>query len=259
MHSRRIADALALAVRVEDLLHRFPKALSGGQRQRVAVGRAIVREPRAFLFDEPLSNLDAKLRGQLRIELKQLHRELNTTMIYVTHDQVEAMTLADRIAILNDGVLQQLGTPDEVYEKPANVFVASFIGSPGINLLHGDLDKANQQIKGAGFSLPLPRRFQNTTSGPVTIGIRPPSISIGESGDAPINAYVDDVETLGWESYVHLRLGTNSILAQVPSEKARSLKAEDSVVCSVRSTDILLFEAESGKAIAGNPDQEKSA
>ena len=250
--------SVAKRLGLEDLLHRFPKALSGGQRQRVAVGRAIVREPRAFLFDEPLSNLDANLRGQLRVELKQLHRELGTTMVYVTHDQVEAMTLADRIAILKDGVLQQLGTPAEVYKAPANIFVAGFIGSPTINLLHGEIDTARGQLIGPGFSLPLPSSFQRGSSGPVTLGIRPPALSPVAQGNTSLEAQVEYVETLGWESYVHLRLKEEPLLAQIPSEHALSLKAGDTISCSVRPSDLLLFDSNTGDALTGISTKESA-
>lgn len=181
---------------LDDLLSRFPKELSGGQRQRVAMGRAIVRRPQVFLFDEPLSNLDAKLRNQLRVELKKLHKQLATTMIYVTHDQVEAMTLADRIAVLNGGHLQQLGTPQELYDKPANIFVAGFIGSPSMQFLH------------------------NHEEG-VVIGVRPHDVVLSDEG---MDAQVEAIETLGFESFVHLKLGEESLSLRVegapPKEKS---------------------------------------
>ena len=246
------ADRLGLT----DLLDRFPRALSGGQRQRVAVGRAIVRKPSAFLFDEPLSNLDAKLRGQLRVELKQLHRELETTMIYVTHDQVEAMTLADRIAILKDGVLQQVGDPTTLYQQPANIFVAGFIGSPPINLLHGEIDKGNHRITGSGFSLPLPTTTRSDHTGAVLMGIRPPSFTLEASDTTPVKARVDFVETLGWESYVHLHLGDDSVLAQIPSERAATLAPGQEISLGIRPEDILLFDPDTGCALAYSDSQE---
>ena len=181
---------------LDDLLSRYPKELSGGQRQRVAMGRAIVRRPQVFLFDEPLSNLDAKLRNQLRVELKKLHKQLATTMIYVTHDQVEAMTLADRIAVLNGGHLQQLGTPQELYDEPANMFVAGFIGSPSMQFLH---------------------RHEEG----VVIGVRPHDVVLSEEG---LDAQVEAIETLGFESFVHLKLGEESLSLRVegapPQEKS---------------------------------------
>jgi multiple sugar transport system ATP-binding protein len=172
---------------LEPLLSRYPKELSGGQRQRVAMGRAIVRRPQVFLFDEPLSNLDAKLRNQLRVELKQLHRTLETTMIYVTHDQVEAMTLADRIAVLNEGILQQLGSPTELYEKPANRFVAGFIGSPSMSFLQKVSDDA-------------------------VVGVRPHDVILG---DGDLGAEVLATESMGFESFVHLDLNGEALTARV--------------------------------------------
>ncbi len=179
-----VADAAAM-LGLEELLHRMPRELSGGQRQRVAMGRAVVRRPKVFLFDEPLSNLDAALRGQLRVELKRLHRDLGATMIYVTHDQVEAMTLADRIAVLNQGKLQQLGTPAELYGHPANRFVAGFIGSPAMCFLeHLESD--------------------------CVVGVRPTDVVLGEG---PLRGTVDVVEPLGAQSFVHLSLGSDRLVA----------------------------------------------
>jgi ABC-type sugar transport system ATPase subunit len=179
----RAADLLGL----RPLLDRSPRELSGGQRQRVAMGRAIVRRPQVFLFDEPLSNLDARLRTQLRVEIKKLHRTLGTTMVYVTHDQVEAMTLADRIAVLDGGRLQQVGTPEELYTDPVNRFVAGFIGSPAMSFLSG---------MEAG----------------VAWGVRPHAVRLGEG---PHAAVVEVVERMGPESFVHLRLGDDALVARV--------------------------------------------
>jgi multiple sugar transport system ATP-binding protein len=184
---RSVLDA-ARILGLEDLLHRRPAELSGGQRQRVAMGRAIVRDPSVFLFDEPLSNLDAALRTQLRVELKELHQRVGATMIYVTHDQVEAMTLADRIALLNQGVLQQLGTPEELYSHPVNRFVASFMGSPGMSFL----ERVDPEL---------------------VIGIRPHQVKLGVASG--LEAQVEVVETLGFESFVHLRVGAERLVARV--------------------------------------------
>lgn len=170
---------------LESLLHRMPRELSGGQRQRVAMGRAVVRRPKVFLFDEPLSNLDAALRSQLRVELKRLHRDLGATMIYVTHDQVEAMTLADRIAVLKDGTLQQLGSPTDLYRNPANRFVAGFIGSP-------------------------PMCFLESLEADCVVGVRPTDVVLGE-GD--LTGTVDVVEPLGAQSYVHISVGSDRLVA----------------------------------------------
>lgn len=195
----KIDAAVAEAARMlalEPLLDRYPKELSGGQRQRVAMGRAIVRRPSVFLFDEPLSNLDAALRAQLRVELKALHHALGTTMVYVTHDQVEAMTLADRIAVLDSGNLQQLGTPAELYDNPSNRFVAGFIGTPSMS-------------------------FLDTIDPDAVVGVRPHEVRLGadivEGAGPTFDATVEVVETLGFESFVHLRLGTtdDTVVARV--------------------------------------------
>jgi len=190
-------DAAAAQLGLGHLLDRFPKELSGGQRQRVAMGRAIVRRPKVFLFDEPLSNLDASLRTSVRVELKRQHQQLRTTTVYVTHDQTEALTLADRIVVLNQGIVQQVGTPDELYSEPVNRFVAGFIGSPGMNFLE-KLDAA------------------------AVVGVRPEAVMLGEG---PHEATVEVVERLGFESHVHLRLGAETLVARVegapPSGRVR--------------------------------------
>ena len=193
----RRVNAAAKILQIEDYLDRLPKNLSGGQRQRVAIGRAIVREPDVFLFDEPLSNLDAALRVQTRLEIAKLHENLGTTMIYVTHDQVEAMTLADRIVVLRDGIIEQVGTPKELYDSPANEFVASFIGSPKMNFFDGDGD--GQQITlAAGGTL------KGTATGKLRIGIRPEDLSIGTKNTL-MQATLEVVEYLGDSTYMHMR------------------------------------------------------
>ena len=197
------------------LLKRKPKALSGGQRQRVAMGRAIVRNPRVFLFDEPLSNLDAKLRHEMRIEIARLHRRLGTTILYVTHDQVEAMTLADRIAIMKGGLLQQYGSPLVVYNRPANRFVAGFIGSPAMNFLAGEVvsEGGPEIFRGDGFELPLPQRREGEFC---EVGVRPQSFLFDPEG--PLEAAIDIVEPLGPETFVHFTWGATPIVARVDSE-----------------------------------------
>ena len=186
------ADILGLSA----LLDRFPRQLSGGQRQRVAMGRAIVREPAAFLFDEPLSNLDAKLRVQMRVEIRRLQRALDTTSVYVTHDQMEAMTLADRLVVLNGGLVEQVGAPIDLYERPASLFVAGFVGSPGMNLLASS--------GGAGGSPLAVPRFAPTGDGPYTLGVRPEAFVLGDGTDGfSANVVVTAVELVGAESYVH--------------------------------------------------------
>ncbi|MAY82177.1 MAG: sn-glycerol-3-phosphate ABC transporter ATP-binding protein UgpC [Deltaproteobacteria bacterium] len=186
---RSAVDEAADILGLESLMDRYPKALSGGQRQRVAMGRAVVRRPKVFLFDEPLSNLDAALRTKLRIELKRLHRELGATMIYVTHDQVEAMTLADRIAVLDGGVLQQVDEPTKVYGNPSNRFVAGFIGSP-------------------------PMCFLEHQEPDVVLGVRPHDVALGRGS---VEAVVDVVEPMGHESFVHLQVGNDRLVASVES------------------------------------------
>jgi ABC-type sugar transport system ATPase subunit len=207
--ARKVAIA-AKVLNIEHLLHRKPKELSGGQRQRVAIGRAIVREPQVFLFDEPLSNLDAKLRGHMRAELVLLHERLGKTTLYVTHDQVEAMTLASRIVIFNKGRIQQVGSPGEVFNRPATVFVAGFIGTPTINFFHVFYMFADGRpiLRGAGFDLPAPDWLRDAAppaDRALTVGIRPQSFRV--AGDAAaLGMQVDVVEYLGTESQVVGRL-----------------------------------------------------
>jgi len=240
---RRVAEA-AERLGLSDLLDRLPKQLSGGQRQRVAVGRAIVRQPQAFLFDEPLSNLDAALRSQMRVELKKLHADMATTMIYVTHDQIEAMTLADRIVVLNEGIIQQVGTPAELYDKPANRFVAHFIGSPPMNFLPATC--ANGMVRGEGFQLPLPAMIDAAPE--VIVGLRPPAMSLSGKGN-DLLAKVEVLEPLGSETYVHVRIGQTAAVAQVNASEAGSLDPGDAVIFRVAPSDLHLFDPQTGRAI----------
>lgn len=191
--------AVAKTLGLEDLLQRKPKQLSGGQRQRVAIGRAIVRNPKVFLFDEPLSNLDAKLRVQMRVEISRLHKTLDTTIVYVTHDQIEAMTLADRIVVMKDGYIQQIGTPIELYEKPQNAFVGSFIGSPVMNQVSCKLE--GKQITGNGFSLLLDKEYKTQD---IILGIRPQDLQIAETNDTIfLKSKIDIIEPIGSETYIY--------------------------------------------------------
>lgn len=209
----RVGETATL-LEIQELLGRKPAALSGGQRQRVAMGRAIVREPSVFLFDEPLSNLDARLRVQMRLELASLHKRLGATMVYVTHDQVEAMTLADRIAIMSEGRLQQCGPPVEVYRHPRNLFVAGFIGSPSMNFLQGDLrDQGGSAVfVGDGFSVPLPRELLSWGAGPATtLGIRPEDMRSAPTG---LQAQVEHVEHMGSHLHAYVRLGANLVVVR---------------------------------------------
>jgi multiple sugar transport system ATP-binding protein len=198
--TQRVLEAARL-LDLEEYLDRKPKALSGGQRQRVAMGRAIVRQPQVFLMDEPLSNLDAKLRVQTRTQIAQLQRRLGTTTVYVTHDQVEAMTMGDRVAVLKDGLLQQCATPRELYAKPVNVFVAGFMGSPGMNLF--TLQISNDSVKLGDWQIPVSRDVvEASVDGSVVVGIRPEHFDIGSLG---VEMEVDVVEELGSDAYVYGR------------------------------------------------------
>lgn len=208
---------------ITHLLDRKPKQLSGGQRQRVAVGRAIVRKPSVFLFDEPLSNLDAKLRVQMRAEITKLQLNLKTTTVYVTHDQVEAMTMGHRISVMNNGKIQQVGTPLEVYEKPQNLFVAQFIGTPPMNIIRGSITDGGKKIAASKFTLPVPKSFQGITGKKdghkIIVGIRPENIvqegkeTRGET--ARVEAEVEMVEPLGHEVIVHGKIGDDLVVAKL--------------------------------------------
>jgi ABC-type sugar transport system ATPase subunit len=213
---RRVAHAAEI-LKIDELLERRPGQLSGGQRQRVAIGRAIVREPRIFLFDEPLSNLDAELRVQMRVEIKKLHRRLGVTMIFVTHDQVEAMTLADRIVVLRSGVIEQVGSPLDLYNRPENLFVAGFIGSPRMNFLEGAVAAVNgaeMTIRGkAGAPLVLPANGARPESGaPVTVGIRPEHLRIVAPESGRLSGEVQIAEHLGGETFLYVALPSDETL-----------------------------------------------
>jgi multiple sugar transport system ATP-binding protein len=214
---RRRIEETARILGLEPLLERRPSALSGGQRQRVAIGRAMVRDPAAFLFDEPLSNLDAQLRAQMRLEIKRLHQRLGRTIVFVTHDQVEAMTLADRIVVMRDGRILQVGAPMELYEKPADVFTARFIGSPTMNILPAKPTTADgeQKLGIAGNTVVLPPR-PTALPAEVLVGLRPQELRVlapGESADLVLTGKVAVVEPLGSETFVHVEHGDGLILA----------------------------------------------
>jgi len=242
---RRVADAAA-ALSIEPLLGRRPRELSGGQRQRVALGRAIVREPAVFLFDEPLSNLDAKLRVQMRAELARLHRRLGTTVIYVTHDQVEALTLGDRIVLLNHGVIQQAGEPLEIYRRPANRFVASFIGSPTMNFFPGAIRDGIFLVEGSDLRLPLPAEACGAPSGQAVLGIRPEDFLAGQGGvDATpfTSVALDVVEHMGHETLGHFALaGGSDHVVRLAGDIAA--QPGDRVPLAVRPGSIHLFAAD---------------
>ena len=213
--ARRVQET-AERLGIAELLERRPAQLSGGQRQRVALGRAIVRNPQVFLFDEPLSNLDAKLRSELRAELRQLHRALGATMIYVTHDQAEAMTMGQRIAVLHEGRLRQLGTPAEMYGRPADTFVARFIGSPGMNVLHGQgrgMGEGGGVVDCGGLSVPVALEHYE---GEILLGVRPEHVSLCAVEQGAGDAAVRVVEPLGAETLVHLDVGGQTLVAKLP-------------------------------------------
>jgi multiple sugar transport system ATP-binding protein len=247
-----VKDA-AGALGLEELLHRKPAQLSGGQRQRVALARAIVRRPQAFLMDEPLSNLDAKLRVQTRAELIELQRRLEATVVYVTHDQVEAMTMGHRIAIMNQGVLQQVGPPQEVYEKPANLFVAEFIGNPPMNTVAAHVvrngDDTAVAIGGVPASLPenLARSVNDAGLHDVVIGVRPEHLRIASDGLVPANVML--VESLGHERHIVCRLsGDALVIVRQPSSEVAPTEG-DSVMLDAKPGTFHVFDASTGARV----------
>jgi multiple sugar transport system ATP-binding protein len=235
--ARRVADAAA-RLGLSDLLDRRPGQLSGGQRQRVALGRAIVREPAVFLFDEPLSNLDAQLRSEMRAELLGLHRLLRATMIYVTHDQVEAMTMGRRIAVLHEGRLRQLGTPREVYARPADAFVARFVGSPGMNLLPGRGLGDGAGVVAGSLTVPV---AGSVPAGELQLGVRPEHVALVPAGAGQGDAVVRMVEPLGAETLLHLEAGAVRLVARVRGLAAPA--AGDPVGVRVDPAHVHLFDA----------------
>ena len=238
----RAADILELG----EFLKRSPRQLSGGQRQRVAMGRAIVREPSVFLFDEPLSNLDAKLRVQMRLEIKKLQERLGITSIYVTHDQVEAMTLGHRLLVLNGGNVEQLGTPIELYERPASIFVAGFIGSPSMNFLDARVGSDGRSVAlPGGESLTLAAPSTGVEAGrPVTLGLRPEHLEQGSDSNGIVHLTVDVVEQLGADTIVHGHFGTSSTDLTVRLPGVRYLQPEEVLPVSVKPVHLHLFDPE---------------
>jgi multiple sugar transport system ATP-binding protein len=243
---QRIAETAKL-LGLEDLLDRRPAQLSGGQRQRVAIGRAMVRQPVAFLFDEPLSNLDAQLRSLMRVEIKKLHQRLGTTIVYVTHDQVEAMTMADRIVVMRDGDMLQAGAPMELYDKPADVFTAGFIGSPTMNILPGKATDGGIALDGLGVTAKPSRPAR---AGDVLVGIRPQELIVGDAPGAGLvlEAKVVVVEPLGSETFVHVELGGQSIVASTTSKQPP--RVGSTVRLAAPAESLHLFDAKSGRALA---------
>ena len=238
---QRVADA-ARILNLDQLLHRYPRELSGGQRQRVAMGRAIVRDPKVFLFDEPLSNLDAKLRVAMRAEIKALHQRLKTTTVYVTHDQIEAMTMADRIVVMHDGVIEQIGTPLELFDRPANLFVAQFIGSPAMNVFPGIV--RGESVEALGQRWPLPAGVRPAEGGTVHYGVRPGDLVLAPEG---IEARVVVVEPTGAETELLLDVAGTQLVAVM---HGRTLaQPEDRVYLSVDPAAVHLFDGTSGQRV----------
>jgi len=238
----RVREA-AQTLSLEHLLERHPRNLSGGQRQRVAMGRAIVRNPQVFLFDEPLSNLDAKLRVQMRSEIKQLHQRLKTTTIYVTHDQIEAMTMADKIVVMRDGYVEQIGSPLDLYDRPANLFVAGFIGSPGMNFIKGKIHGGNF-VSDDAVVFPLPAEISLEEGQAVTYGIRPEHLAVLGDG---INGEVVLIEPTGAETQVTVKVGADQIIASV--RERLDLRAGDNIKLSPNLSKVHLFDSESGQRL----------
>ena len=244
---KRRVEEIARILGLGEMLHRRPAQLSGGQRQRVAMGRAIVREPKAFLMDEPLSNLDAKLRVQTRAEILRLQRRLETTTVYVTHDQVEAMTMGDRIAVMSQGVLQQIGTPPELYDNPVNVFVAAFIGSPAMNFATAKAEEGTLKLGGTTLELSglAARAAAQNRGRDLLIGFRPEDLELngqGGSGAVRIPAKIDVVEYLGHEELIHAQSEGHEIVALVPSDE--KVQAGQEVEFTIHSDKLHVFDPE---------------
>ncbi|MGX5731110.1 ABC transporter ATP-binding protein [Pseudoxanthomonas beigongshangi] len=254
-HPRALIDqrvnAAAETLGLGQMLDKLPREMSGGQRQRVALGRALVREPAVFLLDEPLSNLDAKLRHSMRTEIARLHRQLGATMIYVTHDQVEAMTLGQRIVVLKDGQIQQIDTPMALYEHPANLFVAGFLGSPAMNVLHGRLERAEglRLVLDAGLSIPLgeARAGEDWLGKPVAMGVRPEHLQPVAADAAGFDTQVEGVEPVGNEVFVNMAFGAHPLVSRLPP---RQLPRVGSVLrMAADPSHLHFFDAESGRRL----------
>ena len=253
---KRVRDAAAI-LGIPELLQRRPKALSGGQRQRVAVGRAIVRKPAVFLFDEPLSNLDAKMRVQMRTEISRLHTRLETTMLYVTHDQVEAMTMGDRIVVMKDGIIQQVATPTDLYDKPANSFVASFIGTPPMNFFDVTVMKENGTLtlREDTFDLAVPPKWKELlephTDKEVIFGLRPEDVGSmtaeNTEGSPKITASVEVVEPMGSETYLYMKTEKNDFIARVDPHRLCHVGEKIDLAISLDKAHV--FDKETGEII----------
>jgi multiple sugar transport system ATP-binding protein len=246
--AKRVNDA-ARILNLDKLLDRHPRELSGGQRQRVAMGRAIVRDPKVFLFDEPLSNLDAKLRVAMRAEIKALHQRLKTTTVYVTHDQIEAMTMADRIVVMHDGIIEQIGTPLELYDHPGNLFVAQFIGSPSMNVIPGTLrgSGGTTEVEGAGTRWPVPAQIGGTDGQAVHYGIRPGDIHLAPHGQG-IAATVIVVEPTGAETELLLQIGDAQFVVVIHGRTGA--KPDETVYLAIDADKAHVFDSASGKRLS---------
>jgi multiple sugar transport system ATP-binding protein len=244
---QRVANA-ARILNLDTLLDRYPRELSGGQRQRVAMGRAIVRDPKVFLFDEPLSNLDAKLRVAMRAEIKALHQRLKTTTVYVTHDQIEAMTMADRIVVMHDGIVEQIGTPLELFDRPANLFVAQFIGSPAMNVLAGTLrsDAGATGVDAVGARWPVAGLAGGRDGQPVHYGIRPGDITLAPQGQG-VPAQVVVVEPTGAETELLLQVGEVQLIVVIHGRTA--VRPDDTVHLAIDAAKAHVFDAASGQRL----------
>jgi multiple sugar transport system ATP-binding protein len=250
-------DEAARMLQLDHLLERRPKELSGGQRQRVALGRAIVRKPQAFLMDEPLSNLDAKLRVEMRASILKLHRQLGVTTVYVTHDQVEAMTMGDRIVVMKGGEIQQVASPLELYERPVNAFVGGFIGSPAMSFLDGEL--RDGAVAGEGYAVRLPAAMAARLAGcaervmkpGVKLGVRPELFSLDPAAGEPVAAVVDVVEPLGAETIVTLRVGGSSVVARLPGHA--KLMPDQALTLYLDTARVHVFDAATGANIGLGP------
>ena len=239
----KVTDTARL-LEIENLIERRPHSLSGGQRQRVALGRAIVRQPQIFLFDEPLSNLDASLRATMRVELARLHRRLGTTIVYVTHDQAEALTLGEKIIVLHQGTIQQIGSPSDIYQRPANTQVASFVGSPQMNLLHGSVNENGSVFQCGSLRLNLAAIFGRALphlAGSVAIGVRPEDLQLAEpAGQSWIDGEVELIEDLGSDRFFHVKCDGIELIARTGRESA--VKQGDIAGFSVAPEHVHIFK-----------------
>ena len=242
--NKKVKD-VAKILEIEDYLERYPRQLSGGQRQRVAMGRAIVRNPKVFLFDEPLSNLDAKLRVQMRTQIKLLHARLKTTLVYVTHDQVEAMTMADKIVVMNEGLVEQTGAPLELYDKPVNIFVAGFIGSPSMNLLNASINSNSINLGSAG-SIPITRKTTSENNLDITLGIRPSHMDISKNGEG-LKFQIDVIEPTGADSLVYGKINDTECCVQT-SERL-NLKSGEIIHILPNEDNLHFFDNQSNERI----------